>query len=288
MVIPCSAVEVHGGDDGSCSVLQTSSLRCEQKCAVLVRLQRLDHRSWRSAMHTPCPNQLGPTQGEPTRQANDQNEGAKFVPYAGHRHWLYWVIIVDALRMYSASTSPAGLARRSTTSMSGESTSLTWKLFLGARCALYMLPWLAHLFVADIALSALLPASVFLPTICYNVSSSIAESVWRGVQLIFTRINRANITVSGAEKLPPNESAIVISNHVQWTDFYMIQQLAIQSGMLGRCRWFAKKELKWVPFLGWGLWAMNMPLVSRKWMSDQREIDRVFRGVIERKWPMCE
>jgi 1-acyl-sn-glycerol-3-phosphate acyltransferase len=41
-------------------------------------------------------------------------------------------------------------------------------------------------------------------------------------------------------------------------------------------------------FLGWGLWAMNMPLVSRRWMSDQREIDRVFRRVLERKWPICE
>ena len=179
-------------------------------------------------------------------------------------------------------------ARHHQTTMLGKSTSPVWKLFLGVRCTLYLLPWLAHLLLADIALSALLPVSVFFPNACYNISSYIAESVWRGIQLIFTRINRAEITVSGAEKLPKNESAIVISNHVEWTDFYMIQELALRSGMLGRCRWFAKAELKYVPFLGWGLWAMNMPLVSRKWTSDQREIDRVFRGVIDRKWPICE
>jgi hypothetical protein len=57
--------------------------------------------------------------------------------------------------------------------------------------------------------------------------------------------------------------------------------------MLGRCRWFAKKEPKWVPFLGWGLWAMGMPLVSRKWMQDKRELRRVFDGVARRKWPIC-
>lgn len=169
-----------------------------------------------------------------------------------------------------------------------KSTSRVWTLFLGVRGASYLVPWLAHLLLADIALSALLPVSVFFPNACYNISSFIAQSVWRGIQLIFTRINRAEITVSGVDRLPKNESAIVISNHVAWTDFYMIQELAIRSGMLGRCRWFAKKELKYVPFLGWGLWAMNMPLVSRKWTSDVREIDRVFRGVLEREWPICE
>ena len=168
------------------------------------------------------------------------------------------------------------------------STSRNSKLFLAARCAVYLIPWLAHLFVADLALSALLPISVLFPNASYNISSRIAETVWRGIQRIFTRVNRANIVVSGVDKLPQNESAIVVANHVQWTDFYMIQELAIRSGMLGRCRWFAKKNLKWVPFLGWGLWAMNMPLVSRKWTSDKAEIDRVFLGVIERRWPICK
>ena len=163
-----------------------------------------------------------------------------------------------------------------------------WKLFLGARSALYMIPWIAHLLVSDIILSALLPASYLFPNLCYNVSSRIAELVWRGIQLIFTRINGARIIVSGADKLPKYESAIVISNHVEWTDFYLIQELAIRSGMLGRCRWFAKQQLKWVPFLGWGLWAMGMPLVSRRWTTDQREMDRVFRGVLQRQWPMCK
>ena len=167
-------------------------------------------------------------------------------------------------------------------------TSLGWKLFLGCRSALFMVPWLVQLCIADIILSGLLPLSPFFPNLCYNVSSRVAESVWHSVQFIFTRINGANITVSGAEKLRMGESAIVISNHVEWTDFYLIQELAIRAGMLGRCRWFAKQQLKWVPFLGWGLWAMGMPLVSRNWTTDQREMNRVFRGVLERRWPMCK
>lgn len=160
------------------------------------------------------------------------------------------------------------------------------RAFKIARCGIITVPWLMHLLVADMALSGLLPLSVLAPTWTYHLSSAIAQSVWHAIQLIFTRTNHANITVSGTEQLRFGESAIVVSNHVGWTDFYMIQELALQCGMLGRCRWFAKRQLKWVPFLGWGLWAMGMPLVSRKWTADQREMDRVFHGILKRQWPV--
>ena len=150
---------------------------------------------------------------------------------------------------------------------------------------LILLPWLIHLLFADVLLSALLPISFFLPKVSYNLSSLIASPVWRGIQLIFERLNGAQITTSGVT-LPPNESAIVLANHVAWTDFYLIQHMAVQTGMLGRCRWFAKQQLKWVPFLGWGLWAMGMPLISRKWDRDRKELDMVFRGPKKYKLPI--
>lgn len=147
-------------------------------------------------------------------------------------------------------------------------------------------PWILHLLVADLLLSTLLPVSLVLPTFTYNGSSYIASTVWSSIQRIFTHTNGARITTSG-DSLPPGESAIVVANHVSWTDFYMIQALAIKSGMLGRCRWFAKQQLKWVPFLGWGLWAMGMPLVSRNWVRDRKELDRVFGGIRDNRWPIC-
>lgn len=154
------------------------------------------------------------------------------------------------------------------------------------RATLRLLLWLTHLLIANTLLSLLLPLSPLLPSTTYDLSSHIASTVWSHIQRIFTHHNGARIRVTG-DPLPPGESAIVISNHVEWTDFYPIQELALRAGMLGRCRWFAKKELKWVPFLGWGLWAMGMPLVSRNWTRDQKEMDKVFAGVVEKKWPMC-
>lgn len=159
-------------------------------------------------------------------------------------------------------------------------------VLLGVRGACLTLPWVLHLFLADILLSALLPVGLLVPTISFNIASALAFSVWRGIQFIFTGINGAEITASGTTP-PPGESAIVVANHVSWTDFYMIQEMALHAGMLGRCRWFAKQQLKWVPFLGWGLWAMGMPLVSRNWIKDKKEIDSVFGKIVDNSWPIC-
>ncbi|PHH87859.1 hypothetical protein CDD83_8312 [Cordyceps sp. RAO-2017] len=145
-------------------------------------------------------------------------------------------------------------------------------------------PWLLYLFLADVALSLLLPLRPLAPRLVYDASSRIAGSVWAWIQAIFERANGADIVCSG-DALPPGESAVVVANHVAWADFYMIQALAQRAGMLGRCRYFAKRQLRLVPFLGWGLWAMGMPMVSRNWLRDRRELERVFSGLVHDRFP---
>ncbi|KAI8690632.1 PlsC domain-containing protein [Fusarium sp. Ph1] len=145
-------------------------------------------------------------------------------------------------------------------------------------------PWVLYLFLADTVLSLLLPLKLFSPRFVYDASSQVARSVWACIQLIFTRANGAHISISG-DALPRGESAIVVSNHVAWSDFYLIQALAMKAGMLGRCRYFAKAQLRFVPFLGWGLWAMGMPLVSRNWLRDKSELDHVFSNMVQKAFP---
>ena len=161
------------------------------------------------------------------------------------------------------------------------------RILQSLRGAFLITPWLIQLLGTDAILSLLLPVSFVAPTVVYNVSSRLAYWVWNGIQRNFTTWNRARITTSG-QTLPQHESAIVISNHISWTDFYLIQELALRAKMLPYCRWFAKQQLRWVPFLGWGLWAMGMPLVSRQWDKDQKELERVFKGPNVYKWPTCE
>ncbi|OAQ64219.1 acyltransferase [Pochonia chlamydosporia 170] len=146
------------------------------------------------------------------------------------------------------------------------------------------LPWLLYLLLADILISLLLPLALVTPRFVYDASSQVAFTVWAWIQLIFEILNGARIDISG-DSLPRGESAVVVANHVAWSDFYMIQALAQRSGMLGYCRYFAKSQLKVVPFLGWGLWAMGMPMVSRNWLKDKAELDRVFSGVVNDRFP---
>ncbi|KAF3358097.1 hypothetical protein VDGD_03215 [Verticillium dahliae] len=163
--------------------------------------------------------------------------------------------------------------------MAGHGSALTH-----IRGAVILAPWLIFLLLADLALSLQLPFKILFPNLVYNSSSRIAEPVWYWIQIIFERFNGAKITFSG-DALPAGESAIVVANHCAWADFYMIQALAVRAGMLSRCRYFAKIQLRIVPFLGWGLWAMGMPMVSRNWAKDKHELDRVFAGIVQRQWP---
>lgn len=153
-----------------------------------------------------------------------------------------------------------------------------------ARGLALTLPWLPCLFAADVVLSLLLPLRPCAPRLVYDASSRVAEWVWACVQAIFERANGADIVCSG-DALPDSESAVVVANHVCWADFYMIQALAQRARMLGRCRYFAKRQLCLVPFLGWDLWAMGMPMVSRDWLRDRTELARVLSGLVDHRLP---
>ncbi|KAF3769301.1 hypothetical protein M406DRAFT_95986 [Cryphonectria parasitica EP155] len=162
--------------------------------------------------------------------------------------------------------------------------SVLSKLYHHLRGVLLVTPWAAVLLIQDLLLSLILLLRPLSPSLAYHLSSPIAYSCWAWIQLIFERINGARIVISG-DTLPEGESAVVISNHVGWSDFYMIQALAMRCKMLGYCRYFAKAQLKKVPLLGWGLMAMGMPLVTRNWQHDRRELDRVFHGITHARFP---
>lgn len=149
-----------------------------------------------------------------------------------------------------------------------------------------IIPWFMCLVVCDTFFTLLLALKPVAPDAAYELASIGIGFAWRWIQGTFEVVNGAEITVSG-DAVPVGESGLVVSNHVCWSDFYMIQAVAIRAGMLSRLRYFSKVQLLWVPLLGWGFWALGMPLVSREWQKDKAEMDRVFSGVVERLWPTC-
>lgn len=123
----------------------------------------------------------------------------------------------------------------------------------------------------------------FSPKQVMLFNTKVGGLLWHIMQHIFQSQN-AKITTSG-DPIPPNESAIVFSNHVSGSDFYLIHHLAQRAHMLSACNYFAKDSLKWIPGFGWGLWMMGLLFIKRKWTLDQGRIKYLFQSILEQKRP---
>ncbi|KAI8376511.1 acyltransferase-domain-containing protein [Radiomyces spectabilis] len=117
-----------------------------------------------------------------------------------------------------------------------------------------------------------------------RINSHLVGVVWKTMQFIFERVQKGKVTFSG-DPIPDHESALVISNHRSWTDFYMLHSVAIRRHMLHNCKYFVKDSIKWLPFFGWGMWLAGFLFVKRNWLQDQRKIQKTFDGIKKLQTP---
>jgi 1-acyl-sn-glycerol-3-phosphate acyltransferase len=94
-----------------------------------------------------------------------------------------------------------------------------------------------------------------------KISITIAE-IWISINNFNIRWTK-NIewNVSGLKQLSLNEWYLVISNHQSWVDIIVLQK--IFNRRIPFLRFFLKKELIWVPFLGIAWWALDFPFMKR-------------------------
>ncbi|CAG8644125.1 8155_t:CDS:2 [Funneliformis caledonium] len=118
----------------------------------------------------------------------------------------------------------------------------------------------------------------FSRKLVWKINSRGAQSMWWVMQYIFEKRHKGSITFSG-DKIPSDESAIVISNHKSFTDFYMLHSLAIRRNMLPHVKYFAKDSLKYIPFFGFGMWLMGMIFIKRNWTQDEGQLKKIFRAI---------
>ena len=67
--------------------------------------------------------------------------------------------------------------------------------------------------------------------------------------------------IRGLEKLTKKEWYLIISNHQSWVDILVLQTILNQK--IPMLKFFLKKELIWVPFLGLAWWALDFPFMKR-------------------------
>lgn len=85
---------------------------------------------------------------------------------------------------------------------------------------------------------------------------------WVAVNRLCARvINRIEWDVAGLEGLEKDQWYLVVSNHQSWTDILVLQTVFF--GKIPFLKFFLKKELIWVPFLGIAWWALDFPFMKR-------------------------
>jgi 1-acyl-sn-glycerol-3-phosphate acyltransferase len=67
-------------------------------------------------------------------------------------------------------------------------------------------------------------------------------------------------------------SKLIISNHVSFTDAFVIFALARSVGQHGHVRSFAKKTLSYQPVFGWFWYILNFIFLARDWDKDRAQI----------------
>ncbi len=100
-------------------------------------------------------------------------------------------------------------------------------------------------------------AIVFLDKTLISIAT-----LWIAINSLNSRIF-CNITwdIRGLENLQLDEWYLVISNHQSWVDI-----LALQTALnkkIPMLKFFLKKELIWIPFLGLAWWALDFPFMKR-------------------------
>lgn len=112
-----------------------------------------------------------------------------------------------------------------------------------------------------------------------------ANTWWGWCVIGAERINGTEIVITG-EDVPARENALVIANHQQMPDIPVIMKLAKTKDRLGDLKFFVKKQLKWVPGMGWGMQFLDCLFIDRDWASDREHIGRTFARLVDNRVPV--
>ncbi len=97
--------------------------------------------------------------------------------------------------------------------------------------------------------------------VCDRVLISLANT-WIGVNIFNSRLfTRIAWDVRGVDALEMQEWYLVLSNHQSWMDILVLQTVFYRR--IPFLKFFLKKELIWVPFLGLAWWALDFPFMRR-------------------------
>ena len=119
--------------------------------------------------------------------------------------------------------------------------------------------WLLPIIIFSL-LKALIPLN-FSRKIFSVLLDQMAKN-WVAVNTVNQKLfNRTKIIITGLENLTVKEWYLVISNHQSWVDILVLQRAL--HNQIPFLKFFLKKELIYIPFLGIAWWALDFPFMKR-------------------------
>jgi 1-acyl-sn-glycerol-3-phosphate acyltransferase len=87
-------------------------------------------------------------------------------------------------------------------------------------------------------------------------------TLWIGINSFNSKLFcKIEWDIRGIEKLEKKQWYLILSNHQSWVDILALQTILNQK--IPMLKFFLKKELIWVPFLGLAWWALDFPFMQR-------------------------
>lgn len=95
-------------------------------------------------------------------------------------------------------------------------------------------------------------------------------TTWVGVNSAWIdAVTNARWDVHGIESLSPGGWYLVVSNHQSWVDILVLQKLF--NRRIPPLKFFLKRELIYVPFMGLAWWALDFPFMQRRGGASGKE-----------------
>ncbi|WP_286234076.1 acyltransferase [Thalassotalea sediminis] len=119
--------------------------------------------------------------------------------------------------------------------------------------------WLVPIVIFSL-LKALVPVAGWQKLFSYLLDRMASN--WVAINTVNQKLfTKTKIIVSGLEKLEIKQWYLVIANHQSWVDILVLQR--VLRGKVPFLKFFLKKELIYVPFLGIAWWALDFPFMKR-------------------------
>jgi 1-acyl-sn-glycerol-3-phosphate acyltransferase len=159
----------------------------------------------------------------------------------------------------------------------------------GPLAGLRALALLAAGFLTLLFFNAIMLASLLLLPLSRRAFRAVnrwcADTWWGWCVIAAERINGSEVVFTG-DDVPARENALLVANHQEMPDITAIMKFCMTKDRLGDMKYFVKKQLKWVPGMGWGMQFLDCLFIDRDWASDREHIERTFARLVDDKVPV--